>query len=157
MWAYCATCSLCAADIHIGANNHKELMEEVKAAAVHLEAMKEVRAISEAAGGWGRDGSQGLVGKAGGVGRGCLRGWEGFNSKVRGTRASNGRDAAGQGLWETVSINIGWRGRCNTIGALQRCGSHQGKLQVVEGVHYQGGEEDDYCAAGLGMLGRRQR
>jgi hypothetical protein len=40
-----------AADVHIGANPHKELMEEVKAAAVHLEAMREVRAISEAAGG----------------------------------------------------------------------------------------------------------
>ena len=59
MWACCATFPLCAGDIHISGNHHKELMDEVKAAAVHLEAMKEVRAISEAAGGWGGRGGRG--------------------------------------------------------------------------------------------------
>ena len=46
----------------------------------------------------------------------------------------NGLFEGGKGLWHIVGIEQG--AGCNTHGALGRCGSHQVKPQVVDGLHY---------------------
>lgn len=40
----------CTADVHIGPSHHKELLQEVRAAAAHSALVREVHAVSDAAG-----------------------------------------------------------------------------------------------------------
>lgn len=43
-------CCCCTADVHVQPNKHKELLEEVRAAAAHAALVREVHAVSDAAG-----------------------------------------------------------------------------------------------------------